>query len=134
MSRKEKKRLLRILIAFAGLIVTFFLKLDGFSEFLMYLVPYLIVGGDILWKAARNITRGQVFDENFLMSVATIGAFCLGVYSEGIAVMLFFQVGELFQSYAVSKSRKSISELMDIRPDYANVIRNGNCYRLIQKK
>ncbi len=125
MSKKEKKRLLRILIASAGFVVTFFLKLDGFPEFLMYLVPYLIVGGDILWKAARNITRGQVFDENFLMSVATIGAFCLGVYSEGIAVMLFFQVGELFQSYAVSKSRKSISELMDIRPDYANVIRNG---------
>ncbi|MEI3611529.1 heavy metal translocating P-type ATPase [Pseudogracilibacillus sp. SO30301A] len=125
MSKKEQKRLLRILIAAVGFVVTFFLKLDGFAEFLMYLVPYLIVGGDILWKAARNITRGQVFDENFLMSVATIGAFCLGVYSEGIAVMLFFQVGELFQSYAVSKSRKSISELMDIRPDYANVIRNG---------
>lgn len=125
MSKKEKKRLLRIIIASVGFVVTFFLKLDGFAEFLMYFIPYLIVGGDILWKAARNITRGQVFDENFLMSVATLGAFSLGVYLEGIAVMLFFQVGELFQSYAVSKSRKSISELMDIRPDYANVIRNG---------
>ncbi|MFB1051245.1 heavy metal translocating P-type ATPase [Paraliobacillus sp. JSM ZJ581] len=125
MSKKEKKRLLRILIASVGFITALFLKLDGIAAFLMYLIPYLIVGGDILWKAARNIARGQVFDENFLMSVATIGAFFLGEYSEGIAVMLFFQVGELFQSYAVSKSRRSISELMDIRPDYANVIRNG---------
>ncbi|MBO0994937.1 cadmium-translocating P-type ATPase [Bacillus sp. SD088] len=130
MSKKEKKRLLRILIASVGFVAALFLKLDGIAEFLMYLVPYLIVGGDILWKAARNITRGQVFDENFLMSVATIGAFCLGEYPEGIAVMLFFQVGELFQSYAVSKSRKSISELMDIRPDYANVLRNGELIRV----
>lgn len=125
MSKKEKRRLLRILIASAGFVAAFISNLDGLSEFLVFFIPYLIVGGDILWKAARNIIRGQVFDENFLMSIATIGAFCLGEYAEGIAVMLFFQVGELFQSYAVSRSRRSISELMDIRPDYANVLRNG---------
>ncbi|GIN74268.1 cadmium transporter [Bacillus sp. J14TS2] len=130
MSKKEKKRLLRILIASIGFVAVLFLKIDGNAEFLMYLVPYLIVGGDILWKAARNITRGQVFDENFLMSVATIGAFCLGEYPEAIAVMLFFQVGELFQSYAVSKSRRSISELMNIRPEYANVLRNGELIKV----
>lgn len=125
MSKKEVKQLVRILIASVGFIAALLLKLEGIAEFLLYLATYLIVGGDIIWKAIRNISRGQVFDENFLMSVATIGAFCLGEYSEGIAVMLFYQVGELFQSYAVSKSRRSISELMDIRPDYANVLRNG---------
>ena len=125
MSKKEVKQLVRILIASVGFISALLLKLEGIAEFLLYLATYLIVGGDIIWKAVRNISRGQVFDENFLMSVATIGAFCLGEYSEGIAVMLFYQVGELFQSYAVSKSRRSISELMDIRPDYANVLRNG---------
>lgn len=125
MSKKETKRLLRILIASVGFVTSLFLGLDGIAEFLLYFTTYLIVGGDIIWKAVRNISRGQVFDENFLMSVATIGAFCLGEYLEGIAVMLFYQVGELFQSYAVSKSRRSISELMDIRPDYANVLRNG---------
>lgn len=125
MSKKEKKRLLRILIASVGFVTSLYLGLDGIAEFLLYFTTYLIVGGDIIWKAVRNISRGQVFDENFLMSVATIGAFCLGEYLEGIAVMLFYQVGELFQSYAVSKSRRSISELMDIRPDYANVLRNG---------
>lgn len=125
MSKKEIKQLVRILIASVGFVAALLLKLEGIAEFLLYLATYLIVGGDIIWKAVRNISRGQVFDENFLMSVATIGAFCLGEYSEGIAVMLFYQVGELFQSYAVSKSRRSISELMDIRPDYANVLRNG---------
>ncbi|MGO4789150.1 heavy metal translocating P-type ATPase [Paenibacillus sp. 2KB_20] len=125
MSKKEVKQLVRILIASVGFVAALLLKLEGIAEFLLYLATYLIVGGDIIWKAMRNISRGQVFDENFLMSVATIGAFCLGEYSEGIAVMLFYQVGELFQSYAVSKSRRSISELMDIRPDYANVLRNG---------
>lgn len=125
MSKKEVKQLVRILIASVGFVAALLLKLEGIAEFLLYLATYLIVGGDIIWKAIRNISRGQVFDENFLMSVATIGAFCLGEYSEGIAVMLFYQVGELFQSYAVSKSRRSISELMDIRPDYANVLRNG---------
>lgn len=125
MSKKEVKQLVRILIAAVGFVAALLLKLEGLAEFLLYLATYLIVGGDIIWKAVRNISRGQVFDENFLMSVATIGAFFLGEYSEGIAVMLFYQVGELFQSYAVSKSRRSISELMDIRPDYANVLRNG---------
>ncbi|GIO99797.1 cadmium transporter [Paenibacillus lautus] len=125
MSKKEIKQLVRILIASVGFVAALLLKLEGIAEFLLYLATYLIVGGDIIWKAVRNISRGQVFDEYFLMSVATIGAFCLGEYSEGIAVMLFYQVGELFQSYAVSKSRRSISELMDIRPDYANVLRNG---------
>lgn len=125
MSKKEVKQLVRIIIASVGFVAALLLKLEGIAEFLLYLATYLIVGGDIIWKAIRNISRGQVFDENFLMSVATIGAFCLGEYSEGIAVMLFYQVGELFQSYAVSKSRRSISELMDIRPDYANVLRNG---------
>uniref|UniRef100_UPI00403FA2E1 heavy metal translocating P-type ATPase n=1 Tax=Paenibacillus sp. FSL W7-1332 TaxID=2921702 RepID=UPI00403FA2E1 len=125
MSKKEVKQLVRILIASVGFVAALLLKLEGIAEFLLYFATYLIVGGDIIWKAVRNISRGQVFDENFLMSVATIGAFCLGEYSEGIAVMLFYQVGELFQSYAVSKSRRSISELMDIRPDYANLLRNG---------
>lgn len=94
-------------------------------KFLMYLVPYLIIGWDILWKAVRNIGHGQVFDENFLMCVATIGALVLGEYSEAVGVMLFYQVGELFQSYAVGRSRKSIAQLMDIRPDVANVERDG---------
>lgn len=91
----------------------------------MYLVCYIVVGWDIVWKAVTNILHGQVFDENFLMTIATIGALILGEYSEGVAVMLFYQVGEWFQSYAVSKSRKSIASLMDIRPDYANVERDG---------
>ena len=84
-----------------------------------------MIGWDIIWKAVTNILHGQVFDENFLMTVATVGAMCLGDYKEGVAVMLFYQVGELFQSYAVSKSRRSIAGLMDIRPDYANVVRDG---------
>ena len=87
----------------------------------MYLIPYFVIGWDVLWKAVRNISHGQVFDENFLMSIATIGAFCVGEYPEGVAVMLFYQVGELFQSYSVGRSRQSIAALMDIRPDYANL-------------
>ena len=97
----------------------------GFVRFLMYLIPYFVIGWDILWKAIRNILNGQVFDENFLMCVATIGALVLGEYSEAVGVMLFYQVGELFQSYAVGKSRRSIAQLMDIRPDSANVERDG---------
>ena len=97
----------------------------GFLKLVMYLIPYFVIGWDILWKAVRNIGRGQVFDENFLMCVATIGALVLGEYSEAVGVMLFYQVGELFQSYAVGKSRKSIAQLMDIRPDVANVEREG---------
>ena len=97
----------------------------GFLKLVMYLIPYFVIGWDILWKAVRNIGHGQVFDENFLMCVATIGALVLGEYSEAVGVMLFYQVGELFQSYAVGKSRKSIAQLMDIRPDVANVEREG---------
>jgi Cd2+/Zn2+-exporting ATPase len=96
-----------------------------YVEFPVFLISYVIIGWDIVWKAIRNIRRGQVFDENFLMTVATIGAFCLKEYTEGVAVMLFYQLGELFQSYAVSRSRRSIADLMDIRPDYANVMRGG---------
>lgn len=124
-SKKEKKQLMRIIFAAVGYIAALFLGLDGILNLCLYLAVYLVIGGDIVWKAARNISRGQIFDENFLMSVATIGAFFLGEYPEGIAVMLFYQVGELFQSYAVSKSRKSIAELMDVRPDHANVLRDG---------
>lgn len=97
----------------------------GYIELPFFLIVYAIIGWDILWRSIRNISKGQVFDENFLMSVATIGAFCLGEYAEGVAVMLFYQVGEWFQSYSVSRSRRSIADLMDIRPDYANVMRNG---------
>lgn len=97
----------------------------GFVRLLIYLIPYLVIGWDVLWKAIRNIKNGQVFDENFLMSVATVGAFGCGEYPEAVAVMLFYQVGELFQSVAVDRSRKSISALMDIRPDYANIERDG---------
>ena len=97
----------------------------GFVRLLIYLIPYLVIGWDVLWKAIRNIKNGQVFDENFLMSVATVGAFGCGEYPEAVAVMLFYQVGELFQSVAVDRSRKSISALMDIRPDYANIEQNG---------
>ena len=99
--------------------------LEGVPQLILYLVCYIVVGWDIVWKAVTNILHGQVFDENFLMTIATIGALILGEYSEGVAVMLFYQVGEWFQSYAVSKSRKSIASLMDIRPDYANVERDG---------
>lgn len=134
MSRKEKKLLWRILIS--GIIFGLGLPLHytdileanilGVSlELIVFLSAYIIIGWDIVSKAVRNIFRGQVFDENFLMTVATVGAFFLGENPEGVAVMLFYQVGELFQSYAVSRSRRSIADLMDIRPDYANVLRNG---------
>jgi len=130
MSKKEKKLLWRILIAGVMFTILFPLHLKEvlpeYPELILFLIAYLIIGIDILEKAVRNITRGQVFDENFLMAIATIGAFCLGEYAEGVAVMLFYQVGELFQSYAVSKSRRSIADLMDIRPDYANIMRDGS--------
>ena len=119
---KLKKRMLRIMIGSILLFLGIFLKTDShWAEFGIFFFSYVIVGGDIITKAARNILRGQVFDENFLMSIATIGAFMIGEYPEGIAVMLFYQAGDLLQSYAVNKSRKSIAALMDIRPDYANV-------------
>ncbi len=125
MSRREKKQLLRILISGVLYTIAILLPVEGIAKLAVFLVVYGIIGGDILLKALRNILHGQVFDENFLMAVATVGAFFLGEYPEGVAVMLFYQVGEWFQSYAVSKSRRSISELMDIRPDYANVLREG---------
>ena len=125
MSRKHKKRLARIIIAAASLGVIVLLPVNEKIKTVLYLLPYLIVGWDVLWNAARNIAHGQVFDENFLMSIATVGAFALGDYVEAAAVMLFYQVGELFQSIAVGKSRKSIAALMDIRPDSSVVLRNG---------
>ncbi|WOO37453.1 heavy metal translocating P-type ATPase [Anaerocolumna sp. AGMB13020] len=125
MSKREKKQLLRILLTAVLYTIAILLPFEGIPRLAVFLIVYLVIGGDILLKAVRNILHGQVFDENFLMAVATVGAFCLGEYPEGVAVMLFYQVGEWFQSYAVSKSRRSISELMDIRPDYANVLRDG---------
>ena len=125
MTRKQKKMLWRIITAAALFVICLFLPLTGLARLAAFLVPYLIVGWDVLWKAIRNIKNGQVFDENFLMSVATIGALLIGEYPEAVAVMLFYQVGELFQNVAVSRSRQSISALMDIRPDYANIERDG---------
>ncbi len=121
MNKKQKKVLFRIIAAVVMMVVIEFLPLDAFWKFLLYLIPYLTIGYDILWKAIKGIIHGQVLDENFLMAVATVGAIALGEYQEGVAVMLFYQIGELFQSYAVGKSRRNISELMDIRPDYANI-------------
>ena len=125
MTRRQKKTLYRILLAFGLFVLCLFLPLEGALRLAVFLVPYLVVGWDVLRKAAQNIMGGQVFDENFLMSVATVGALAIGEYPEAVAVMLFYQVGELFQSVAVSRSRQSISELMDIRPDYANIQRDG---------
>ena len=130
MNKKQKKVLYRIIIAAVLMIILGFLPVQGLLRFVLYLVPYLIIGHDILRKAWKGILNKQVFDENFLMAVATVGAMIIGVtgdgdYTEAIAVMLFYQIGELFQSYAVGKSRKNISELMDIRPDYANIEIDG---------
>ena len=125
MNKKQKKMLIRIIVA-AVLIVLFSkLPIDGYVRFGLFMIPYLVIGYDILQKAFKGIRNKQVFDENFLMAVATVGAILLGDYSEGVAVMLFYQIGELFQSYAVGKSRRNISELMDIRPDYANIEVDG---------
>ena len=124
LSRKEKKMLTRILAA-AALLVLLVLLPNLRLPWALYLVPYLIVGWDVLWRAVRNILNGQVFDENFLMALATVGAFATAEYAEAVFVMLFYQVGELFQSHAVGKSRQSIAALMDIRPDYANIERDG---------
>lgn len=108
------------------MIILKFLPVEGWLKFVLYMVPYLVVGYDILRKAFKGILNKQVFDENFLMAVATIGAIALGNYKEGVSVMLFYQIGELFQSYAVGKSRRNISDLMDIRPDYANIEKDGD--------
>lgn len=125
MSHKQKKMLVRIIVCFALLITAKLIDFKGWKNYLLYLIPYAVIGWDVLWRAVRNICHGQVFDENFLMAIATIGAFFTGECAEGVAVMLFYQIGELFQGYAVGKSRKSISSLMDIRPDYANIEING---------
>ncbi len=121
MNKKQKKVLVRILAAAACIVLLELLPVEGYLKFALYMVPYLTIGYDILRKAWKGICNRQVFDENFLMAVATVGAIALGEYQEGVAVMLFYQIGELFQSYAVGKSRRNISELMDIRPDYANI-------------
>lgn len=126
MNKKQKKALARILLAATVMAALSFLPVSGAIRLALFLVPYWIIGYDILKKAGKGILNRQVFDENFLMAVATIGAILLGEYTEGVAVMLFYQIGELFQSYAIGKSRKNISELMDIRPDYAVVEQNGS--------
>lgn len=145
MNQKQKKTSIRIIVAMVLFVIIYPLPLEAwfgqatglYVEFGLFLIPYLIAGYDVIWKAVRNIGRGQVFDENFLMSVATIGAFALVFFpesdphmAEGAAVMLFYQVGELFQSYAVGKSRKSIAEMMDIAPDYANIMRDGELIKI----
>ena len=121
MTKKQKKVLVRIIVAAVLLIILHFVPLEGIWLGLLYLIPYAVIGYDILRKAVLGIMHGEVFDENFLMAVATVGAMGLGEYSEGVAVMLFYQIGELFQAVAVGKSRQNISALMDIRPDYANI-------------
>ena len=130
MTRKQKKMLVRIAVSAVLLIAAVLVPYQGLWRFALFLPAYFVIGWDVLWRAVRNIAHGQVFDENFLMALATVGAFCTGFFGQGeypeaVFVMLFYQVGELFQSYAVGKSRKSIASLMDIRPDYANVERDG---------
>ena len=131
MTTKQKKVLYRIITAAVLMVALHFVPVEGYPRFALYLVPYIIIGYDILRKAVLGISHGEVFDENFLMAVATVGAMLLGIYNEsrglegefaeGVAVMLFYQIGELFQAVAVGRSRKNISALMDIRPDYANI-------------
>lgn len=129
MRKKQKMALIRIIVAAVLMVVlgllSHFTNINEYVLFALYMVPYLVVGYDVLWKAVKGIGRGQVFDENFLMAIATIGAIVLQEYTEGVAVMLFYQIGELFQSIAVGRSRKNIADLMDIRPDYANVEEDG---------
>lgn len=129
MTRKQKKTLIRIIVSVvltgAAWAVDEIFGFEGWQALLLYIAPYLVIGYDVLWDSVRNIAHGQVFDEHFLMALATVGAFGVGDYREASAVMIFYQVGELFQSIAVGKSRKSISALMDIRPDYAVVVRDG---------
>lgn len=131
MSQKMSKQLIKIIISLLLVVISLLLKFDTelYSN-ILYVIAYIIVGYDIVLKAVRNIFKGKVFDENFLMTVATIGAFCIGEFPEAVAVMLFYQIGELFQSYAVDRSRKSVASLMDIRPDYANVYREDEIERV----
>ena len=136
MTKKQKKMLVRIIIAFVALVALYFIPVKGILQLALYLAVYLVIGYDILKKAGKGILNGRVFDENFLMAIATVGAFALAIYeksgdyNEAIAVMLFYQIGELFQSYAVGKSRKNISALMDIRPDYANIEKDGSLVKV----
>ena len=134
MNKKQKKVLYRILLSLGFMIgiviVTSYVSLDLYVEVILYLIPYVIIGYDILRKAIKGILKRQVFDENFLMAVATVGAMCLGEFREGVAVMLFYQIGELFQSVAVGKSRRNIAALMDIRPDYANMMIDGKLQKV----
>ena len=134
MTKKQKKVLIRIIVSAlllaAIMITTKLVEINKWIQLVLYFVPYLIIGYDILKKAVKGIFKGQIFDENFLMAVATVGAVALGEFSEGAAVMLFYQIGELFQSVAVGKSRKNITSLMDIRPDYANVELNGKLEKI----
>ena len=134
MNKKQKKVLYRILLSLGFMIgiviVTSYVSLDLYVEVILYLIPYFIIGYDILRKAIKGILKRQVFDENFLMAVATVGAMCLGEFREGVAVMLFYQIGELFQSVAVGKSRRNIAALMDIRPDYANIVVDGKIQKV----
>ena len=130
MNKKQKKVLIRIIAASVTMILFAYIPVEGWLEFVLFMIPYFIIGYDILLKAFKGIKNKQVFDENFLMAVATVGAIALGDYKEGVAVMLFYQIGELFQSYAVGRSRRNISELMDIRPDYANIERDGKLERV----
>ena len=125
MTRKEKRVLYRIIVAAVLLIAAWIAPIDGILSLFAFLIPYFVIGYDVLWKSVRNILNGQIFDENFLMALATIGALVTGEYHEAVAVMLFYQIGELFQDIAVGKSRKSITDLMNIRPDHAVVLRDG---------
>ena len=136
LTKKLKKMLIRIIISGVLLIMAYIVcelilhDLNRWVKLGAFLAPYGVIGWDILWRAVKNIAHGQVFDENFLMCIATIGAFVIGEYPEAVFVMLFYQIGELFQGYAVGKSRKSISDMMDIRPDYANIRRDGQLVRV----
>ena len=130
MSKRQKITLFRILASVAVCVFPMVLPLGDPLRLAVFLAAYLLVGGDVLWEALTGILHGQIFDENFLMALATVGAFLLGDYLEAMAVMVFYQVGELFQSYAVGKSRKSIAQLMDIRPDYAVLLRQGQELRV----
>ena len=134
MTKKQKKVLIRIIVSavlLAGImIITKLVEINKWIQLVLYLVPYLIIGYDILKKALKGIFKGQIFDENFLMAVATVGAVALGEFSEGAAVMLFYQIGELFQSVAVGKSRKMKTPLKDISRDYANVKLNGKLEKI----
>ena len=144
MSKKQKKKLIRIIISLVLFVILFILdlifaldslipnnKISWILPLILYLSIYLIIGYDVLLKAIRNIFKGQIFDENFLMIIATIGAFGIKEYAEGVAVLLFYQIGEWFQDYAVRKSRKSISSLMDIRPDFANLRNSDGSYEMV---